>query len=476
MDELTTSPGSGDRSEARTDQAVVIGASMTGLLVARVLSEHFDHVLVVERDRLPAGPSPRAGLPQARHVHIFLLRGQRILEQRFAGIQAELTAAGAPWLSLTNDFGIFQNGAWMPRFASNYHVYTCSRDLLEAIVRNRVRQNPKVRFLEQHVVTGLETRDDGRRVVGVRVEARTEAPEHRRPAVAILAALVVDASGRDSRVPQWLEALGYPMPPETAINSSLAYASRWYRRPDEHAAGQQVLAVNGRAPVEPCGGVVFPVEGERWGVTLGGIGGVIPPHDDDGFLDFARALPQPAIYELIKHAEPLTPVAGYRRTENRLRHYERVRMPDGLVLVGDAVCAFNPVYGQGMTVGALGAELLAQMVGEQRRRRPDGDLTGLAARFQQRLAQVNSTPWLLATGADLSWPSTTGGRPRRTDRIAQLYLAQVLRLMAHDTYAYRAFLEVTHLLRSPAALFQPRIILGVLRQARHERSGAGAGR
>jgi 2-polyprenyl-6-methoxyphenol hydroxylase-like FAD-dependent oxidoreductase len=448
--------------------AVVVGASMAGLLAARVLADHYAHVTVVERDHLPATVASRAGAPQARHTHILLLRGQRILERLFPGLQHDLTAAGAPRLNLTNDWGIFQSGGWAPRGPSEYEVFTCSRDLLEAAVRERLRRDQRIHFLERHDAVGLLADPDRNHVVGIRLRARSDG-QRDESEKQVRAALVVDASGRESRAPQWLTDLGFMAPVETTINSFLAYASRWYRRPRATTIDWRAALVSGQVPVEPRSGGVFPVEGDRWIVTLGGIGGVVPPTDEQGFLAFARALPVPSVAEAIEQAEPLTPIYGYRRTDNRLRHYEGLtRQPDGFVLIGDAVCAFNPVYGQGMTVAAMGAELLDRVLREHKLRRPDGDQEGFAAEFQRQLARVNHTPWLMATGADLGWPTTVGGRPSRSDRVVQRYITQVLRLVPRDPHTYRVFLEVTHLLRPPSALFDPRILRRMVRMVAND--------
>jgi flavin-dependent dehydrogenase len=278
------------------------------------------------------------------------------------------------------------------------------------------------------------------------------------------AALVVDASGRESRAPDWLRALGYAAPAETTINALLGYASRWYRQPD--AAGQdwQGLLINPQAPHQPRSGVIYPIEGQRWIVTLIGTAGNYPPTDDAAFLDFARALDHPALYEAIATAEPLTPIAGYRRTENRLRHYEQLaRMPDGFVALGDAVCAFNPVYGQGMTVAAVGAETLDDVLREHPARAATGE-GGRTAGFQRRLSRATATAWLMASGTDLNWPTTVGGRVGWRDRLVQRYLDRLMWLTSEDAAAHQVFIEVAHLLRPPANLFAPRIVAGVLRQ------------
>ncbi|MBV9126363.1 MAG: hypothetical protein JO112_23690, partial [Planctomycetes bacterium] len=277
--------------------------------------------------------------------------------------------------------------------------------------------------------------------------------------------LVVDASGRGSRAPQWLKALGYTPPEDTVVNAFLGYASRVYQSPPNPPAEWKTLYLQSKPPVGKRTGLIAPVEGGRWMVTLSGRGGDYPPTDEAGFLDFARSLPSSMLYEAIRQAEPLSPIAGYRATENRLRHFERLaRWPEGFVVLGDAACAFNPVYGQGMTTAALGAVTLDQCLRSQ----PAGPARvhdGLARRFQRQLAAVNVTPWLLATGEDHRYPTTVGGRPSRLTRLQQHYVDQVIRLSTRDPQTRLTFLKVLHLIQSPRALFGPRVLLGLLRQA-----------
>jgi flavin-dependent dehydrogenase len=219
--------------------------------------------------------------------------------------------------------------------------------------------------------------------------------------------------------------------------------------------------VNNRPPHNPRSGVIYPIEGNRWIVTLGGISRCYPPTDPEGFLAFARDLLDPRLYAAIKDAEPVSPVYGYQRTENRLRRYEQLdRMPEGLVAIGDAVCAFNPVYGQGMTVGALGALTLDAAL-RQNRHAP-----GFALRFQKQLAGASQTAWLLATGADFRWAATEGAASsRRSDRLAQRYIDRVMRASVRDPVASMAVLEVTHLLKPATAFFRPSVTLAAAKQA-----------
>ncbi|HEU5369012.1 MAG TPA: FAD-dependent oxidoreductase, partial [Ktedonobacterales bacterium] len=263
----------------------------------------------------------------------------------------------------------------------------------------------------------------------------------------------------DSRAPDWLTALGYAPPEETVINSFLGYASRYYQPPSDGRVDWKLLLLPRRPPTLKRGGAIYLLEGNRWIVTLSGGGKDYPPTDEAGFLGFARSLASPALYDAIKDAEPLSPIYGYRRTENRWRHYERLtRWPEGFIAVGDAVCAFNPVYGQGMSVAALGAELLEQML----RERSGSDLAGLARQFQQALRNLTATPWQLATGADFRYEETEGGRPDRKARLSWRYGDAVRALAQDNRQVYQTFIEVAHLLKPPSALFRPSIVAQVL--------------
>jgi 2-polyprenyl-6-methoxyphenol hydroxylase-like FAD-dependent oxidoreductase len=435
-------------------------------------------VTIVERDRFPSGPTFRKGVPQARHLHSLLVRGRLTLDRLFPGLGAELAAAGAVSLEWPADLMWLSPAGWGVRFRSGLTTYSCSRELLEWSIHRRVAATPNVRFEEASDVTGLLPNAGNRGVAGVELRRR-DGPRGAGTGRETLAAdLVVDASGRDSRAPRWLEALGYPRPRETTVNSFLGYASRYYARPSGCRPDWKGVVVQRRPPRGTRGGVVFPLEGDRWIVTLAGAARDYPPIDEADFLEFARSLPSPIVYDSIKDAVALSPVWGYRRTENRLRHYDRlVRRPERFLVIGDAVCAFNPVYGQGMAVCAEGARVLDRCLRAQPR--PAGDLTGLARRFQRELARSNAAPWLMATGEDFRYPTTEGGRPGPAIRLVHRYLDRVLAVAAGDREVQRAFLEVMHLLRPPATLFRPdtaiRVLAGRRTRARSRPSAAEPG-
>ena len=429
--------------------AVIVGGSMAGLFAARVLAEHCERVSIVERDDLPDGPYARRGVPQSRHVHVLLLRGVAILRARFPGLEEELLALGAPSMSWLKDTAALVGGSWLPRFDADRNGYSVSRDLLEWLVRQHLSRQNNVQFRCGHRVSELVANHDKSRISGVTVHTADGRED------TLQADIVVDASGRSSQLPRWLERLGYAAPQESTVSANVAYATRWYKIPAGWQADWKMVLLASRFPDIPRGAVVQPVEGNRWVVTLVGYAGDHPPTDEEGFTAFARNLIGPQVSEVIDRAEPITGIRGYRRTENHWRHYERLeRWPQGLVALGDAVCVFNPVYAQGMTVSALSAQILDNVLAK-------AGSPGLGLAFQKALAKMLQTPWRLATADDFRWAGRTAGDATFFDRLIHTYLEHVLdRIHQPDTCL--TFFNVAHLLSPPVALCRPRISMPIL--------------
>lgn len=444
--------GSANSCIATEKTAVVMGGSIAGMLTAQVLTKHFDRVIIVERDLLKeaAEPTQRPGVPQSFHAHALLLRGQQILEHLFPGIITELADSDAPIINWTADSLWLSIRGWVPRFDSQLITRTCSRNLLEWTIRKRLTANDRVEWRSATQVTDLLTNKAS--VSGVRIRTANE------PEVEIIADLVVDATGRNSRTPHWLQAMGYEPPQETVVNSFLGYASRWYEFPADLQKDWKAVYITTQAP-GTRGGVIYQVEGNRWIVTLSGVGRDYPPTDEAGFLEFARSLRSPIIYETIQKLQPLSPIYAYKRTENCLHHYEKLsRFPENFLVVGDAVCSFNPVYGQGMTTAALGAMTLDECLSQQ------GNSIGLSRRFQKQLNKVISVPWMIATGEDFRWSTTEGGQTSLINKLMQKYLEQLLVLQTQSPEIHQLFLEVMHMQKQPRAFFHPRILMQVLKQ------------
>jgi 2-polyprenyl-6-methoxyphenol hydroxylase-like FAD-dependent oxidoreductase len=436
--------------------AIVVGSSMAGMLAARALSDICERVTVLERDVLPEGPDLRTGVPQARHLHALLPRGRRILERYFPGITSELTDAGAEILDVANDIAWLTPQGWGVRFASEFEGVASTRALLDYMVRVRLKQVPNIEIRPEFNVTGLAGRPE--RVEGVKLNMDRH---DRSEAVTLRASLVVTATGRNSAVPGWLHGLGLPKPETTYVNAHIGYATQIFRRPESFQESWRALFLQAAPPLNNRAGILFPVEGNRWMVTLQGADSDYPPLDHAGFLEFTRSLRSPLLYEAIRNAEPLGSITGYRSTENRLFHYERLKQwPEGLFVLGDTVCAFNPVYGQGMTTAALAAEDLAKCLKEGR-----SDFDGVARRFQQRLARINKAPWVLATSEDLRYPRAEGATADNATRQMHKYMDRVHRSATRSVAVRRHFLEVQGMLKGPSTMFHPSVLLRLTGQA-----------
>ena len=432
------------------DHAVVLGASMAGLLAARVLADAYGQVTVIDRDQLPEASTHRRGVPHGRHAHALLARGQQALEELFPGLTAELIAQGVP----TGD--LLANGRW---YVSGHRLrqapiglvsLSASRPLLEGYVRARVRTLPNVAFLDSCDIIGLVATPDGRRITGARVLGRADGGAEER----LGADLVVDATGRGSRTPIWLEALGYERPDEEQVRVGLGYATRTYRLPPDALDGD-LAVLDATTPEHPRGGALLLLEGDRWMVTLAGMLGDHPPTDPDGFLAFARSLRFPDIHQAIRHAEPLDDPVGFRFPASVRHRYERLdRFPDGLLVLGDAVASFNPIYGQGMSVAAVEALTL--------RRHLERGIEPQPRRWFRDLAHVVDVPWEMAAGGDLVFPGVQGRRTAKV-RLVSTYLARLHAAAAHDANLATAFIRVAGLVDPPQTLLRPGIVLRVLR-------------
>lgn len=443
------------------NRAVVIGASLGGLLAARVLAETYSQVTLLERDLLPDMGEQRRGVPQGRHAHGLLGRGREVLEELFPGLTGDLVALGARSGDTQAQVRWYGGGHPLCQAESGLMGLAVSRPLLEGYLRVRVRALPNVQVFEQTVVRDLVTTPDRARVVGVRLEREGAAAPQEFPAD-----LVVDASGRGSPMPRWLSGLGYAAPPEERVEIGLAYASGHFRYAGD--LGGQNAVVVAASPQHPRGAAMIAQEGGRWIVSVGGRLGDRPPTDPAGFLAFARSLPAPEVAEVVRGGELLGKIVPFSYPASVRRRYERLRrFPEGLLVFGDAVCSFNPVYGQGMTVAALEALALRRCLAAGGR--------GLARRFFQAAGRVVDIPWSLAVGGDLRFPDVPGPRPLRV-RVVNAYLARLFPVAWRDPVVARAFLRVTNLLAPPTTLLSPGIALRVLARQRWQTAGPrGAG-
>jgi 2-polyprenyl-6-methoxyphenol hydroxylase-like FAD-dependent oxidoreductase len=423
--------------------AIVIGAGIGGLVAARILADHYHRVTILERDALAAEAEPRKGVPHGRHAHGLLARGREVLEEMFPGLTNELVDAGAVPGDTLADSTWFNFGVYLANGHSGLRSILLTRPLLETHLRRRLLADHRVTIRERTSVRMLDADMDRQRVVGVRIAGETLAAD-----------LVVDASGRHSHSAEWLASLGYSAPAEETIGVRISYATRFLRRRPDHLAGKRVVLVAAHEPVWRFG-VALAVEHDRWIVTQGGYFDDMPGHGDAAYLEFARTLAAPDIAELLTSAEPLTAPVGFGFPASRRSRYERLkRFPQGYLAFGDALCSFNPIYGQGMTAAALEGAALAECLAHGGQ--------SLAQRFFARASEIIDTPWQIAVGNDLRHPRLSQHQSA-FGRFMNWYIGKVHHAGAADPTVACAFLRVANLMEPPTRLFAGSTVLKVVR-------------
>jgi 2-polyprenyl-6-methoxyphenol hydroxylase-like FAD-dependent oxidoreductase len=434
--------------------AVVIGASMAGLLAARILADRFDRVTVLDRDDLPEGADSRKGVPQGRHAHGLLASGELVLRDLFPGLMEDLVTAGAERVTV-RQARWWQYGGYRIACSAPGGTFL-SRPFLEAGVRRRVLSLPNVALLRA-AAYGLDVRDG--RVTGV-VTGGADGP------VTVPAQLTVDASGRGSRVGHWLRDAGYPEPPVARVHMDMTYATRLYRRTAGRLPDGTWIVTIGDPDQSKRLVVAFPIEGGRWIVTLAGFHGDNAPADDAGYLAFAESLPTDEVAGIIREEEPAGPIVTHRLPTSQWRHFERVkRHPGGFLAMGDAICSFNPIYGQGMSSAALQAVALGTCL-----HRYDPVSDGLPNRFYHAAAKIIANPWAIAAGGDFCYPQTTGPRPPLVEHLNR-YVKKAVIAAQHDPAVATAMYQVQNLLAPPPSLMRPPVMLRVLRSSRKGPTG-----
>lgn len=429
------------------EHAVVIGGSMAGLLAARVLADQFGAVTVIERDPLSDQLTTRKGVPQAQHPHVLLEAGRATLEDLFPGYGEDLISAGGLVIDGLTDFRHYENGDFLADGPTRLPMYAASRPLFELIARRHVSNLSGVHIRSNcqwmdYLVNGSASSVDG---VVVRTDEATQEE--------IAADLIVDATGRTSRTPTWLEEHGYTPPPVEEVHIDIAYSTTLLERsPDD----RRTFFVPASAP-RTRGGAAFPVEENRWLVNMHGVHGDHPPTDIEGFADFAASLPISDLKQLVDtQSWACEKINHYPFPSNRRHRYEELgQFPSGLVVIGDAIASFNPIYGQGMSVAALEALMLHHALAA-------GDRTDLAPRFFEQAEEIIDIAWKMAVGADFEFPQTTGPKPRGADFFSR-YLSRLTHKAHTDSELREAFYRVIMMEVPPTTLLRPNIVLQVLK-------------
>lgn len=418
-------------------QAAVIGGSVAGLLAARVLSPSFERVIVFERDT-PSGTEARRGVPQANHVHVLLGAGARVLEQLFPGLFGDIARLGGSYVDMSLYNNWFHFGVWKRRFESGVGGYVQSRLLLEAQLRERVLALPNVELRCATVES---------------VAWPSGKPQLSFGSKRLEVDFLVDASGRPSKLPEQLAAAGFELPREQSVVVDVTYTSARYSSVERDWMG---LLVYPEPPAGRRAGGALPIETGEVLVSLFGWCGERAGQDDAAFREFAASLPQPEIAEFLRRATRVGDFHRYNYRDARLRHFEEARLPARTIAVGDALCSVDPVFGQGMTVAALTAEVLERCLAS--------GVEDPAPLFWARVPAAYRAAWELSTTEDFRYSQVTGRRPFGIGA-AHWYTAHVHRLTGTDEDVYRRFARVMHLLRPPSHLFHPSVVGKVLASA-----------
>ncbi len=404
--------------------AVVVGGGFAGLLAARILADHYDRVIVLERGT----PSKRRTVAsQANHLHVLLQKGREILEKLFPGLDGELAAAGAPEIDWGKDTAWLNPFGWAPQFPTSIRTRSCSRTFLEERIRERVIKNHVIKYLEEALVECPAFSLDGRRVSGVWY--RTESVRHFLPAD-----LVVLAHANQNSLTEWLGKI--PIEKNEAV---VGYASCRYQLPPSVLAGSKQLYVQLAPPLRPRGGVICPVENGEYIVTLLSCDGKPGPTNELEFLKFSKGLPTPRFFEALLRGIPLSPFYRYQLSKSSWLKLGNASLPEGVVVIGDAVCSLNPVYGQGMTMAALEVEELAARVLKGRT---------WESGFQKAVDELLRVPWELAGSEN----KVKGLGLKK--RCSQLIFQHALRMATQKPKVHRSFLEVMHMMQPPIRLMR----------------------
>jgi len=435
-----------DQVSADDGTAIVVGGSMAGLLAARVLVDRFDRVTIVERDPLRDKPAPRRGVPQGSHPHVLWPAGSDTMEDFFPGFAEELLSAGGLQIDGARDFLAYDQDGFLASGTNRIPIYFASRPLIELVVRRLVSERDGIDIRSECQFTDYLV--DGRSTTVTGVKIRDEQSEGSE----LTADLVVDATGRTSRTPTWLEEQGFETPRVEEFHVDVAYSTTVINRP----SSERWAVFIGPDPPRKRGGAAFPIEGDQWLVNLHGIHGEHPPTDPEGFESFAASLPIPHIKDLLStHKWESDEIEYYPFPSHRRYYYEELdEFPDGLLVIGDAIASFNPIFGQGMSVAALEALELHHSLA-------DGSRNNLALQFFKRAKTAVEPAWMIATGSDLQFDETEGPKPRGTD-IINWYLSRLSKKAHSNPELSEAFARVIFMEKPPTSLFRPKIALQVL--------------
>ncbi|MFK9090805.1 FAD-dependent oxidoreductase [Bacillus salipaludis] len=438
-------------------RAVVIGGSIAGMLAARVLSDFFVEVIIIEKDKMTDQHLTRTGVPQGSHGHALLKSGEEILNDLFPGIVEELIEAGSVKSDFASELAWNHHGSWKVKYQAGMSIIQQSRPFLESHIQRRLKQIPNISFIYETKAKKLLLNTDQLQIDGIMIQKEEKMDQE------IKADLVIDAAGAGSQTSSWLKQLGYQAPAKTEVKVDLFYASRIYRSLSSEKKDWSSLLVYPNPPSQNRGGGIFPIENQRWMVTLLGYGVDSPPNSGDEFLKYASSLEKLDVYDAIKEGQPETDVAIYRFPALRRFHFEKLsHFPNRLLVMGDAFCRMDPVFGQGMSISALEAVALKN---ELQKAVQKNGLTQISIQTHRCFSKIIDIPWLIALTEDFRFTNTVGKKPAGLPFL-MWYVKKVILACETNEAVYGKLINVLQLKAHPFTLFSPATLKAVLFQPR----------
>lgn len=433
------------------DCVQIIGGGFSGMLYAIAIAPYCKRIRLFESNTFPSGERPqyRKGSPQDQHQHTLLLRGRQLLQKYIPDFEDQLDALGVPETDYINDCELYTHGGRLPRFPSSVKIRPCRRPVIDYILARQLKKITHITCYEHCRIHGLVV--ESGKVVGVNVKQENNPPEDH------YAALTIDCSGRHSKVMSWLEEKNVACPKTSKVTPHLGYASCLYQKPD-NAPDWKGVEIACHAPHNAQAAGLWEVENNQWLLTLIGTAGQYPPNDYEGFLNFSKTLESPSVFNAIKDLQPLSSVRSHRGTDNQWRHFEKMKhMPEGLIVCGDAHCCYNPYYGQGMTITAITADILAKnfAAAAHRQTRVDKAIASIRKSYYRKSFIPLWLGWSLATFEDARWPSTEGLALRWYEKLFFVYLDAVLHAAIHNRKVTEICVKIANMTLGAHAILHP---------------------
>ncbi len=442
------------------DNVIIIGAGFSGLINACAIAPYCREIVIVESGELPLStPQHRKGVPQDRHIHTLLQKGRLILQELIPNFETHLDELGVPETDYIEDCQLFTHLGKLPRFASNVKIRPCSRPVLDWVVLEHVKTLKNVRIIEQTRVNGLVIKNE--QVEGINFEQDKTQGNHE-----LLANLVIDCSGRHSKMPKWLNQTGIESPKLSRVNPHLGYASCLYEN-IKLEKDCKAIEVACHSPHNPRAAGLWQIENNKWLLTLIGTAKEYPPSDDKGFLEFAKNLNTDAVHNAIKDTQAISPIRSHRGTENQWFHYEKMTsLPNGLIITGDAHCCFNPYYGHGMSIIAMSAKTLAHTVknATQHSTQNKHELTQvIRKKYYKKTRKHILLGWTMATFEDARWPTTQGLSSKWYEHLFFKYLDAVVKAAISNELVARKCIEISNMTTGVEQIMHPAVVLAVIK-------------